>query len=259
MVDWPLVLGGVGAIVPGLLIMMWAYAPYDGHFKDNVLFLFFMGGLFAGMGLALFECLLILPICAGAGVVDPLFVVPMVLLGFPLMEQLLKLLVLNRKPHQGERTTIFYGGAFGLGFAVMMALFKSQREVPLFAYRELGAVAADPGRLLAFLAVAVAVLLAHFATGLVVGDGVRTRRLASSLGVAIAALAPLQFLTFEYGAGVRAGREAEGFIYLPLMLAYAGGLAWWAQARLLPLALPPDAQRKRRRLARKALRDDGEP
>lgn len=247
-VDWPIVLGGVVPIVGALGILFLSYGPYDGHFKDNVLFLFFMGGLFAGMAMAVFELLLLLP-------ADTLYIAGMVLLGFPLLEQLFKLIVLNRRQHQGERTALFYGGSLGLGLATMLALFKSQREVPLVQYADLGVVLTDPGRLLAFVAIAAAVLLAHFATGIVLGDGVRTRQLARNLGLAVFAMVPVQFFVFEYTSGLRAGAESEGFVYLPLMLAYTGALAWWSHARVLPNGLPPDAQRKRRRLQRRAQRE----
>lgn len=248
MVDWPIVLGGVVPIVGALGVMFLSYGPYDGHFKDNVLFLFFVGGVFAGMAVAVFELLLLFP-------ADALYVAAMVLVGFPLLEQLLKMLVLNRRRYQGERTTIFYGGSFGLGFASMVALFKSQREVPLTAYADILNLFGEPGRALEFVAISVAVLLAHFATGIIVGDGVRTRALPRALGLSVMAMVPLQFFVFEFTAGLRAGREAEGLVYLPLMLAYTGALAWWAHSKLLPHALPPEAQRKRRRLRRKALRE----
>ena len=42
MVDWPLLLAGAIGIVPALLILVLSYAPFEGHFRDNVLFLFFI-------------------------------------------------------------------------------------------------------------------------------------------------------------------------------------------------------------------------
>jgi hypothetical protein len=251
-VDWPILLGGILGLVPALLILLASYAPYDGRFKDNVLFLFFMGGVFSGMAVALFEALLKIP----RG--DTLYLPIVVLLGFPILEQLLKLLVLNRRAHQGQRETVFYGGAFGLGFASMAVLSASQRDVPLLPYREIGAVLREPLRGIEFLVVAFTLLLAHFATGIVVGDGVRSRKLGESTGLAVVALIPVQFLVFEFSAGVLAGRESEGLIYLPLMLAYAVGLAWWAHSRVLPRALPPEDQRKRRRMLMRERREQDE-
>lgn len=246
MVAWSLVLGGALAIAPAFVILLWSYAPYDRYFRDNILFLYFMAGLFAGMVLALFEALLLLPV--GAGLYLPL----MVLLGIPLLEQGLKLVALNRRSMQGERAAAFYGGSFGIGFAVMLALYKSQREVPLTAYTDLGVVLADPAPALYLGVVATALLLLHFATGLVLGDAVRTRALKRGLGLAVLALVPLQFLVFEFSRGLLAG--AESLVYLPLMLAYGTAVAWWATRTLLPRALPPEAQRARRRLLRKRQR-----
>jgi hypothetical protein len=244
-VDWPLILGGVLAIVPALAVMLLAYGPYDGHFRDNVMFLFFMGGLFAGMVLFMFEALLRTP----RG--DPLYTWGMVLLGFPILENTLKLMVLNRKAHQGQRATIFYGGSFALGLAVMLTLAKSQNvfflpaEVPLFAYREIGNLFADPSWLVYFAVVATSLTLAQFATGLVIGDGVRTRALVKSLGVAVVLMVPFNALLFQFAAGLSFG--APSLLWLPLMLAYTIGIAWWAQTKVLPHALPPDAHRKKRR------------
>lgn len=258
MVDWPLILAGLGSLVPALLVLFVSYGAYDGHFRDNILFLFLMGGFVAGMAFAFFECLLILPVCSGTGGGNPLFIIGMVMLGIPILESLLKLVVLNRRQFQGERTTLFYGGAFGLGFAAMLVLFKSQREVPLLMYADLGVVLGAPARLFEFLALGLALLLAHFATGIMVGEGVRTRRLPGAVLFAVLALAPLQFLAFEFTANLRAGRGSEGFLYAPLMLAYTIVLAWYAHAKLLPNALPPDAKRQRRRLLRREAREEAE-
>lgn len=242
-VDWPLLLAGAVAIVPALLILLASYAPYEGHFRDNILFLFFMGGIFGGMVLALFEVLLSLPQSVP-------YRIGMIVLGFPLLEQGLKLVVLNRRKTQGDRAITFYGGAFGLGFATMAVLFKSQRDIPLLLYADLGRLLTDPGPALYLLVLGSAILLAHFATGIILGDGVRAKSLPRAFGVGVAALVPLQVFVGEFVAGAQRGRPTEGLVYLPLVLAYAGGLAWWAHTRLLPKALPPDAQRKRRRALR---------
>lgn len=250
-VDWPLVLGGALAIVPAFAILFVSYGPYDGFFKDNILFLFFIGGILVGFVLAFFEFLLLRPR-------DPVYLVPMVLVGVPLVEQMAKLVVLNRKKYRSEREATFYGGSFGLGVGVMAVLFHSQVDIRLTAYRDLGAIAADPGPLAYLGVVGVAVLLAQFATGLIVGDAVRRQVLRVPMVVAVGALVPLQLLLFEFTAGLGAGRGSEGVLYLPLMVAYSAALAWWAHSKLLPQALPPDAQRKRRRIKRAAQRS-GEP
>jgi hypothetical protein len=232
-----------------LVILLLSYAPYEGHFRDNILFLFFMGGIFAGMALALFEILLSLPASVP-------YRVCMVLLGFPILEQLVKLIVLNRKKTRGDRAIAFYGGAFGLGFATMAVLFKSQRDIRLLEYADLGRLLVDPSSALYLLAIGMGILLAHFATGIILGDGVRTRALPRAFALSVLALVPLQFLVAEFVAGVHAGRAAEGLVYLPLIVAYAAGLAWWAHTRLLPKALPPNAQRKRRRALRREQRGE---
>lgn len=246
MVDWPLLAGGIIAIVPPLALLMFSYSPYDGHFKDNVLFLFFMGGLFGGMGLAFLELLLRLP--QGT----PYYTLAMVVLGYPVLEQTLKLVALNRKKYQGERTTIFYGGALGLGLATMLVLVKSQApyEVPLRALPlgEPGNVCTGGLHFAPFLVVVgVSLALVQFATGLLLGEGVRARALRRALPLAIGAGVPLQLLAYQFTAHLSFCRVTEGLLYLPLMLAYAGALGWWAHTRLLPRALPPDARRKRRR------------
>jgi len=250
-VDWPLLLAGLMGIGPGLLVLLVSYSPYDGHFRDNVLFLFFMGGIFAGMAVAFFELLLLLPN-------DTLYRAGMVLVGVPIVEQLLKLVVLNRKNYRGDRATLFYGGSFGLGFATMVVLFTA-RNIRLDRYADPLVLFADPWRALAFLFVATSILMFHFAAGIIVGDGVRTQRLVPAVGKSIAAMVPLQFLVFEFSQIVAQGRDSEGAIYLPFMLAYALVLAWWAHTRVLPNALPPNAQRKRRRTIRRDQRTKAGP
>jgi hypothetical protein len=164
----------------------------------------------------------------------------MVVVGFPILENMLKLVALNRKKYQGERTTVFYGGSLGLGLGVMLTLVKSQdpSEIPLRQGLGLAPF---------LLAVGVAVLLAQFATGLVLGDAVRRRALRAGVALALAAAIPAQFFVFLFIQALHAGLVPSDFLYLAAALVYAGALAWWAHTRLLPQALPPDAQRKRRR------------
>jgi hypothetical protein len=249
-VDAPLLLGGIVAIVPAFAVLFLAYHGYEGAFKDNVLFLFFMAGLFSGVVLLLLEAFLLLP-----GVRSIAFALAMGALGVPALEQMLKAAALNRRKYQGDRAAVYYGGAFGVGFATMAALLRSQSDLPLALFAARGELL--PGALsLAALSVALAAL--HFAAGVMVGVGVAERQLPRRLAASIVAFAPFQVLVVLYLRGCSVPGNPFSLVLadcqhalLALALAYALAVGVWAARALLPRGLDPNARRERRRLLKR--------
>ncbi|MBI4393709.1 MAG: hypothetical protein HY556_07945 [Euryarchaeota archaeon] len=226
-------IGGIITIVPALVILVAALSRFDRRFKDETLFLMFMGGLVAGFLLALFEAFTV-------------FISPggMALLGFPGVEQLAKTAILNRKKHQDDRAIVFYGGAFGVGLAAMLSLVRSARDPAFQTFDTF-----EPAFYV--IIVGVSLLLVHFATGSAIGRGVLQKTPFHACALAVVLTAPLYVMMFEFDRG-------RALLYLPMMLAYGLALFYWATDKILPEGLDDEARRQLRRAKRKQARDEVE-
>lgn len=254
----------VVAVVPAAAAFFLAYGRYDGTFRDNVVFLYFIGGLILGgfLGfLSLFALATLAPLLA---VLLLALVVPIGMVAG-----------INRRKWQGERHAVFNGGAFGLGVSVMVALsFLYYRASTLSAQAPaaLGLVRNETGALppgsdaliagyvreqtLAVAPLAQALLFAAalaglcFALGLLAGNGVRRKRqfMVAFLGTAIV-LAPLVFIEELF----QSWRSHAGGEWLWIGLAAAYGLIAGvaAERKLLPEGVEEEARKQRRRLRRK--------
>lgn len=252
------------AVIPAALVFFVAYGRYDGMFRDNVVFLYFIGGLILGGFLGFLALFSLASVNALVAVVLLALLVPIgVVAG------------INRRKWQGEPHAIFNGGALGLGVSVMLALsFLYYRASVLAAQGEsaLGLARDENGALsgasqqmlngyvreqaLSIPALAQALLLAagfaglFFALGLLAGDGVRRRRqfLVALLGTGVV-LAPVVF-TEELFNSWRNQLGGE-WLWVGLLFAYGliAGVA--AERKLLLEGVTGEARKQRRRLRRK--------
>ncbi|MCA1814624.1 MAG: hypothetical protein LC624_11880, partial [Halobacteriales archaeon] len=129
MVDVPLTLGFFLGVLPAFAVMFLAYGSYERAFKDNILFVHLMGGGAAGLLMYLLEALLVAASVRPGGL---LFGIAMAGAGFALLDTLMKAMALNRKSQQGTRAVIYYGGAFGMGYAGIFAFIHSMSDFPLW-------------------------------------------------------------------------------------------------------------------------------
>lgn len=227
----PLV-AGIAAFVPGLAAILVLYSPFDGYFKDNVVFLWFVGGLVVGTPAALLDAyvLAFLPLAY--------------VLGAPLVEQGAKLVFLNRRKWQGDRQAVWNGGAMGAGLGTMVALVAA---IQTFA----GEFTIAKGLVVAALATGVGFV--HVSAGLALGAGVVQRRpfgayaTAAALGVPLALLLALNQYT-----RILVGFEAGPAIASALALLYGLVALGLARRFWIPEGVGADELRKIRRATRRA-------
>lgn len=217
------------AVLPPAAIFFLAYGRYDGTFRDNVVFIYFIGGLLMG-GLLGFISLVAL----GANI-GPLLVVLLLALFYPISV----VMGINRRKWQGERHAVFNGGGFGLGIAVMVGF--------TFLYwlsTNTAAHAMSVDAVLRGLVLAASLAGLFFGMGLLAGDSVRRRAQLKTalLGTAIL-LAPSVFLV-EYFA-------SQAWLWLGLLLAYAAVFGVLAERRLLIEGVADEARKQRRRVRRR--------
>lgn len=222
---------GLAAFLPGLLAIFVLYGPYDGYFRDNIVFLWFVGGLLAGTFAALLNAWVL-------ALAAPLVYV----VGAPLVEQGAKLVFLNRRKWHGERQVVWNGGAMGAGVGTMVALVVSiQTFAGGFSWLDFAVV----------VGLASGIGFTHVATGLALGAGVVNRKPFPAYAIAAAAAVPLAaLLALKSQADRLIGFEAAPLILAALAVAYGVALLLVARKVWLPHGIGQDELRRLRRVAR---------
>lgn len=258
MVNWVPIVSATAAALPAAAIFFVAYGRYDGAFRDNVVFLYFMGGLLMGGFLGLATIFLF-------GSNAPLLQV----VGIALLYPIALVAVANRRKWQGDRHAVFNGGAAGLGAAVMLsfsvlytllarpmqvaqaAANQAVRDATGDAKAVAPAVdsvpyAFDPQVLPGGVVLAIALAGLMFGLGLLAGNAVRVKKQIriALLGTATF-LAPAIFLE-EY-------LRSRAWLWVVLLLAYGAVFGIGAERRLLVEGIEPEMRKRMRR--RKRARD----
>ncbi len=207
------------AVLPAGALFFLAYGRYDGSFRDQTVFLHFMGGLLLG-GLLGFATLA--TYATGAILVHVLLP--------PLLYPVAILSIQNRRKWQGDRHAVFNAGAMGLGVAAMVS----------FSFLYVVVTDLTPARVGQGVLLATSMAFLLFGLGLLVGDAVRRKSPFRSVFVGAAILlAPAVFLE-EYF------RE-QAWLWLVLLVASGAVFAYAANQKLLPEGLEEDGRRERRR------------
>lgn len=212
------------AVIPVGAVFFLAYGRYDGAFRDNVVFLYFMGGLLMGAFLGIVT---LFALNLGA-----LIIVLILALFYPIA----LVAGVNRRKWQGERHAVFNGGAFGLGAALMLSFTLLFRAFPTLSVTVIA-----QGVL---LSLGIATLF--FGLGLLAGNAVRMKKQlrVALMGTAIL-LAPAVFLE-EY-------MKSKAWLWLALLVAYGLIFAVAAERRLLIEGVEPEDRKSRRRRQRAKL------
>lgn len=230
----PAIAAGLVALAPAAVVLFVAFGRYDGHFRDNVVFLWFIGGLFGGMLLALFS----------------IYVLTLGLelhaLGVSLAAALAMAAALNRRKWVGEAHSVFNGGALGVGLSVMVLLALAQRYL-------LPKNDASAWALAGLFALGVGLTFTNFAAGAWVGRGIAERQPFRHAAVAAGALVvPYFILAFYARAGSAFGFASTTTLAAALVAGVYGLVALGVgRERVLPLGLSAEASRAMRREARR--------
>lgn len=158
-----------------------------------------------------------------------------------LVEELFKVVALNRKGYQGRFDTTFTGVSLGAGLAATTAMATIYWNVT----GSLGV----PDLFVTFLLFSVTMNLVHVDTGVLIGFGAARKEMGRPLGKALAIRGAHAGFLFPLLVGAPnpwslvAASTSTGFALLVFYYAYAV---------LLPATLPQDLQRKARRERRRA-------
>jgi hypothetical protein len=203
-------------VIPALILLYIGLKGYEGHYKDKNIFLAFVVGIIAGFFAALMELFTI-----NVGIV---FIVL-----FPILEQLLKTMILNIRRLHEKGETIIYGLSLGLGFGSiftpvsMIAADFQIGETILIASVILGSFG---------------IILFHGATGVFIGYGIYAGKLSKYFIFAVLLHVPVTgwfFLTVFYNVE---------YLQIGLIL-YGLIIYWYATKKIMPQILLRSERRKR--------------
>jgi len=205
-------------IIPALLLMYISLKGYEGLFKDKNIFLSFIAGIIGGMIAVVIES-----ITMNVGVYFILL--------FPLLEQLLKTMMLNIRRLQAKKETVIYGLSLGLGFGSIFTPFSliSSRLPSVTIISVAWIVIGSLG-----------IILMHGATGVIVGYGVFTKTLLKHIVYAVVFYIPVTlfiFLTTLY--------QIEYFQIG--IVVYGIIIYWYVTTHYLPKILPDHRRRERKK------------
>jgi RsiW-degrading membrane proteinase PrsW (M82 family) len=244
MFQYPLCLISLFGIVPALLIIYFVLRTYDKYFKHNMFFMLFAGGIVLGTIAFVFHLML-----------DPFFLSSVDLaflgyiLGFSLLEELMKFIILYYKSFRGDYETTYYGFALGLGIGAMI--------ITGLVY--LG-VLTDPGGLEpevlvipSALFLSIGIVGMNGATGAIIGYGSSIQVRWKYFGLAL--LLHMIFNTFLLGFWWLG--YPSGVIFTIIVMVFGIALVYYIHEEIIPESLPPDLKRKRRREMRRALKSPG--
>lgn len=242
MLNWPGILASTGAIVPAGLVLFVSYGRYDGCFRDNVVFLNFIGGLLVGLFGGVFLLFVGSGVVAADAAGAPRVSAPseiVFIATFALLVPVLVTAIVNRRKWQGERHAVFNGGALGAGAGATTTLLLWRDRVPEVAFLPL----------LDLLLWGTALTLVFTVAGFIVGAAVLDRRPFRGLALAAVVAAPVGFFLIESFVARALGGGA--WVWILLALAFGAAVYAWAATRLLPRGVSEEDRRRVRRFRRR--------
>lgn len=156
-----------------------------------------------------------------------------------LLEELFKLVYLNRKAYRGKFDTTFYGVTLGVGMSSTVVLASAYLANP--------ATLLMPGTIAVLLVFSLSMAFVHAASGSIIGFGTAHGPTGSAVVKAIAVRAIHGYLLLTFILGL--GGEVFQLVSLGLATAFAALAYAWVYREVLPDTLPRELRRELRRRA----------
>jgi hypothetical protein len=203
-------------IIPALLLLLISVRGYEGFLKQKNIFLAFIGGIIIG------SVAVVLEIYTG-------FTPFLIVLAYPIFEQLFKTIILNIGRLQEKRETVIYGLTLGLGFGSVSTL-ASIIMGPLSSgdYYSLGLTIFG----------SIGIIMLQGATGVLIGFGVYKRELTKWVIISI-----LLQVSFNFGMVIVQVIQKSFVVFY--LFAYGLIIYWYATRKIMPRILIESQRRKR--------------
>lgn len=207
-------------IIPALLLLYLSLKGYEGLYKEKNIFLSFIVGIVVGVVAIIIESIA----KTGMGVFFQILL-------FPVVDQLLKTMVLNIGRLHEKKETVIYGLILGLGFGSVFTPFllitsSSQINMGFFG-------------IFFILIGSFGVILLQGACGVCIGYGVYTHRLLHYITFAVMLSIPVNVIIFV--------TNLFQVDYLQIGIIGYGILVYWYMTKKIMPRIQPDHWRRLRR------------
>jgi len=186
-------------IIPALVLLFISLKKYDGIYKEKTMFIMFIGGIMTGVLSIVIEY-------------ATLSVGFLAVILFPVLEHLLKTIILNMKRFQNKKETPLYGLSLGLGFGSVFTPY----------YIIITSLHYDNTNMLYLALVAsIGIIILHGATGTLIGYGVYSSKLPKYFIIAVLLYIPVPL--------------TSAIKYSPIaLIPYALIIYWYATVKIMP-------------------------
>ena len=164
-------------IIPALILLYWVLKDWQGEYVEKTLFIMFIIGIITGFIASVIE---IFTLTSGI----------LIIILFPVLEQIMKTMVLNLPRFHLKRSTVLYGLALGLGFGSIFTPVSM-----LLANIQTGSLFVVASILIG----SIGIILMHGATGLLIGYGVYQGNLTKYFLFAVLLYIPVSLGVFLTG------------------------------------------------------------
>ena len=202
-------------IIPALFLLFLGLKGYDGYYKEKNVFLSFVIGIILGVIAAVME---IITLSMG------IFVIIL----FPILEQVLKLMTLNIGRLQKQKSTVVYGLSLGLGFgsvftpiSLILANFETE-SLTLISSVIIGSFG---------------IILFKAGTGIIIGYGVFTGKILKYYIIAI--LLHMPFTAWFFLTGFYRIEQTQ-----ILLIFYGLAVYWYASNKIMIKILDRNKRKK---------------
>jgi len=164
-------------IIPALILLYWELKDWQDEYVEKTLFIMFIIGIITGFIASVIE---IFTLTSGI----------LIIILFPVLEQIMKTMVLNLPRFHLKRSTVLYGLALGLGFGSIFTPVSM-----LLANIQTGSLFV----IAAILVGSIGIILMQGATGLLIGYGVYQGNLTKYFLFAVLLYIPVSLGIFLTG------------------------------------------------------------
>ena len=163
-------------IIPAMILLYIALKDWQGHYTEKTLFIMFIFGIISGFIVSIVE-------------VGFFYSALVVIIIFPFLEQIIKMMILNLRRYHEKQSTVMYGLALGLGFGSIYP----PASMMILAESDISSI-----ELTSILLGSIGLLFLHGATGALIGYGVYKGKIAMFYLYSVSILITANFLKLEY-------------------------------------------------------------
>ncbi|MCK5561262.1 MAG: hypothetical protein KAJ51_11730 [Thermoplasmata archaeon] len=227
-------------IIPAMVILFYTVKNYEGYFEDRHFFFALMVSLFISILAGFFHIAVMVTL---PGIFDLIGLI-VVIFALATFETVAKVVFVNLPRFKREYDTTFYGASFGCGFASFIVIAIGYVTL-------LGKLGGSIEFILSLVLFALGVVFIQGAMGIYIGYGCHKLDLFGYSLKAIFIQAPFNFVVVLWYVVIYTAPLTSGWELILIATIYAFGVYLYVYFKILPLSLPEDLRKHRRRTLRR--------